>query len=109
MDPITFVLSIAYSVVAGITVDMVTGKRKSALKTDIEQEVARKVAQEVQKTKIKPTEQEIQRIIHRTVEEINNLVQESSDLKSLPETIALQIPIRKPILPLFQKEILRGK
>lgn len=105
MEFLTIVFDIASSVLRDLIIDLMTGKVKEVVKEQLEEIVASKVIDFFKLFKQKPQEQERQEITSKILDEINTLAKKDPDLKILPGKIALEKPVRKPILPFQDRDV----
>ncbi len=105
VDTLTFILSIAYSVLSGIILDLMKDNGKAGLKDNIELEVVRQVREEFKRIERQPPEQEIKTISDSILKEIKNLVNKDPDLKFSDDKIELKKPVGKPILPFSDRGV----
>ena len=107
MEFLTIGFDIASSVLRDLITDLMMGKVKEVVKEQLEEIVASKVIDVFKRFKQKPEEQERQEITSNILDEINTLAKKDPDLKILPGKIALEKPVRKPILPFQDRDVER--
>lgn len=95
----------ASSVLGDLITELVTGKAKEVVKEQLEKIVTDKLIDVFKAFKQKPEEQERQEITSNILDEINTLAKKDPDLKILPGKIALEKPVKKPILPIRDRDV----
>lgn len=104
MDPITFILGIASTVLSSVIVDLVTGKKKAARQDEINKDIADQVLNSFkhQSGGLKP--QDLDRIRRIVLEEVLVLATQNPNFVISEGEIALKTPLKKPLLPIRHEE-----
>lgn len=95
MEPLTFILGVANSVLSTVIQELITGQRKAARKTEIEKEVSNQLMK-----RFETVEQELknlQELKRKIMDEIELLAERDPTLQLSPNEIQLKKPINKPL------------
>lgn len=104
MEPLTFVLGIASTILSNVISDLITGKSKTARKVEIEKQVAVTLLHQS-----KQENQDLRIILHDVMREIEILSKRDPDLRVREDRIELRTPIKKSILPFSRERLIQNE